>query len=60
MRLARFRNAPHLAGRKVKGYFTPRCWSLRPAVGVWALKPLFSHLHKTTNEPAFLYDAWPL
>ena len=60
LELAPFLNAPHLAGRKVKGYFTPRCWSLCPAVCVWALKPLFSHLQKNTNEPVFLYGAWPL
>ena len=60
LEIARFLNAPHFGGHKVKGYFTPRCWSLRPAVGVWALKPLFSHLHKNTNEPVSLYGAWPL
>ena len=60
LELARFLNALHLAGRKVKGYFMPRCWSLLLAVGVWALKPLFSHLHKNTNAPVFLYGAWPL
>ena len=53
LELAQFLHAPHLAGRKVKGYFTPRFWSLSPAVGVWALKPLFSHLHKNTKEPVF-------
>ena len=60
LELAGFLNAPHLAGRKVKGYFMTRCWSLHPAVGVWALKPPFSHLHKNTNEPVFLYGALPL
>ena len=60
LELARFLHAPHLAGHKVRGYFTPRCWSLRPAVGVWALKPLFSHLHKNTNEPVFFIWRLPL
>ena len=60
LEFARFLHAPHLAGRKVKGYFMTCCWSLRPAVGAWALKPLFSYLHKNTNEPVFLYGAWPL
>ena len=42
-----FLNAPVLAGCKVN-------FTLRPGVGVWALKqPLCSHLHKITNEPDF-------
>ena len=48
---ARFLNAPDLAG--CKGYFMPGCGSLCPALGVWALKQLCSHLHKITNEPVF-------
>ena len=51
LEVARFLNAPDLAGRKV--CFLPRCGTLRPAVGVWALKQLCSHLHKITNEPVF-------
>ena len=54
----RFLNASDLAGRKV--YFMPRCGSLRPAVGVWALKQFCSQLHLITNEPVFLYGACPL
>ena len=60
LELAQFINAMHLAGRKVKGYFMPLCSSFRPDVGVWALKLLFSYLHKNTNEPVFLCGAWPL
>ena len=39
---AQFLNAPVLSGRKVN-------FTLGPTVGVWALKLLFSHLHKITN-----------
>ena len=60
---AQFLNAPDLAGHKVnaghKVYFTACCGSVRPAVGVLALKKLCSHLHKITNEPVFLYGDAP-
>ena len=50
-----FLNTPDLAGRKVN------VGTLRPAVGVWALKqPLCSHLHKITNEPVFFIWRLPL
>ena len=49
---ARFLNAQVLAWRKVN-------LSLRPAVGVWALKQPCSHLHQITNEPVFLYGDRP-
>ena len=57
----RFLNAPDLAGCKVNVPYNPGL-AERPLptpavyipVGVWALKqPLWSHLHKITNEPVF-------
>ena len=36
----------------IKYIWDVKC-TLRPAVGVWALKQLCSHLHKITNEPVF-------
>ena len=59
LELARFLNTLHLAGHKVKGSIMPHCRSFHPAVGVWALKPLFSHLHKNTNVPVFYMALGP-
>ena len=59
LEFARFLNTLRLAGHKVKGYIIPRCWSFHPTVGVWVLKPLFSHLHKNTNEPIFYLALGP-
>ena len=54
---AGFLNAPVLAGRKVNGLYDPGLASRlppQPPTAVWALKqPVYSLLHKTTNEPVF-------
>jgi len=64
LELARFLYVPHLAGRKFKGYFTPLCWSLRPAVSLytplWVFGPWNHSFLICIKIPMNLFFIWRL